>query len=166
MATKKAIMRKYQIQRDFDILHARDNGYDTPTMIAHALGVTYDVAQHTLQTYRMIADHGDEYEYIDISLELCELLDDAGCDVDRCVTLIMRELWINGFNTREKIAEITEDELEMLIHGHRIHRAGKKATDVFLNWQNGYAEAMEKKKAREAKAKPKTKKPASKVAAK
>lgn len=164
MATKKTIKRKYQIQRDFDILQARDNGYDTPTMIANSLGVTYDVAKHTLKTYRMIADHGDEYEYIDISLELCELLDEAGCDVDRCLTLIMRELWINGFNTRDKIAKITEDELEMLIHGHRIHRAGKKATEVFLMWQLGYAEALRKRKAE--KAKPKSRTSASKVAAK
>lgn len=154
--------RKYQIQRDYDILKARDEGFETPTMIAHLLGVTYDVTQHTLQTYKMIADHGDEYDYIDIALELCELLDEAGCDVDRCVTLIMRALWVEGFNTRKKIAAIDADKLEELVNGHRIHRAGKKATEVFLTWQKSYAEAE-----KAAKAKPKAKKKTTvKVAAK
>lgn len=146
METKKETERKFQIQRDLDILKARDNGFDTPVMIEKELGISYAIAFHTFENYKMIAAHGDEYEYIDIALELCELLDEAGCNADRCTTLIMRALWVEGFNTRAKIGKIPEDKLEALVNGHRIHRAGKKAVEVFLNWQKSYAKPAKKVK--------------------
>ena len=152
---KKAAEHKYQIQRDYAILKAREEGYETPIAISKALGISYGVVEYTLQTYKAIADCGEEYEYIDIALELCELLDEAGCDVDRCITLIMKALWVEGFNTRDKIAAIDADKLEELTRGHRIHRAGKKATDVFLNWQKSYADAAKAKAAAKAKTKKK-----------
>ena len=63
-------------------------------------------------------------------------MDEAGCDgdIDLCMTLILNELWVNGYNTRSKIAKMTAAQRMEIGSSHRFMRAGVRATEAFDTW--------------------------------
>ena len=157
---KEPAKPKYKISRDFDILEMAVHQYMTPKEIAPIVGVTESCVRHTLSVLNNIDILGDVYDYIDMGLELAARLDEAGCeaDTDRCVTLIMNELWINGFITRDKLANMMEDEIDNFLMSHRIKRASGLAQEAFCAWQADVKEEMASKAKPKAKAKKTAKK--------
>ena len=142
MVRKKEVKKPaYKIARDLDILEMSSVQGMTVKEIAATLQVSKSLVWHTLSALSNIDNYGngdgDIYDYLDIGLEVAAMLDEAGCgpDIDRCTTLIMNELWVNGFYTREKIGNMTDDEIERFKASHRIHRAGYFAVECFLAWQ-------------------------------
>ena len=139
---------KYKISRDWDILELNIADGLTVKEIASVVGVTESCVRHTLSTFSTIDERGDAQEYIDLGLELCDYLDEAGCgsDIDRCMTMILKELWVRGFNTRPKIAKITAAQLEEVLASHRVRRAGFKAVDALNKWLTALKAELKVKK--------------------
>jgi len=138
-APKKEVKKdapKYKIVRDWDILELKEGKGLTVKEIVPLVGLSESTVRHTLDRFEMIGERGDEHEYIDLGLELCGYLDEAGLgsDIDRCMSLILNELWVNGYNTRVKIAKITVDQRMEIGSSHRFARLGVKGANVFDAW--------------------------------
>jgi len=127
---------KYRIARDWDILELRESKGLEVKEIVSLVGVTETTVRYALTRFKTIGERGDEREYIDLGLEFCGYLDEAGCDgdIDRCMTLILNELWVNGYNTRSKIAKMTAAQRMEIGSSHRFMRAGVRATEAFDTW--------------------------------
>lgn len=137
---------RYKVYRDWDIFELKNDGM-TVGEIAKTTGYTDSCIRHTLAWIKTIDSRGDICEYLDLGLELCSWLDEAGCDadIDRCMTLIMRELWVRGYNTRAKIAKLTKAQLDEILMSHRLTRVGAKGTGAFLDWLKALKDEIGKK---------------------
>lgn len=126
----------YKIARDWNILVMSNEAGMTVKEIAPIAGVTESCVRHSLATFKAVGYRGDIDEYIDLGLELCCYLDDAGCDADinRAMSLILNELWVRGFNTRAKITKMTVAQRMEIGGSHRFVRAGVKAVGAFDAW--------------------------------
>lgn len=141
---------KFKIARDWDILELKEGKGLTVKEIMPLVGVTETTVRYTLTRLKTIGEIGDEYEYIDLGLELCGYLDEAGLDsdVDRCMTLILNELWVRGFNTRPKIAKMTTTQRMEIGSSHRFARAGVRATEAFDAWLKDLKAELKSKKSK------------------
>lgn len=145
-AVKKEKCPIYKIDRDQEIFTLEVEGL-TAKEIAVKTGLTESCIRHTLAWIKTIDSRGDICEYFDLGVELCSWLDEAGCDadIDRCMTMIMRELWSHGYNTRPKIAKLTKAQIDELLMSHRITRVGAKGTGAFLDWLKALKDEIGKK---------------------
>ena len=133
---KEAVQANYKIARDWNILEMSNGEGMSVKEIAANVGVTESCVRHSLATFKAVGYRGDIDEYIDLGLELCCYLDDAGCDadIDRAMSLILNELWVRGFNTRAKITKMTVAQRMEIGGSHRFVRAGVKAVGAFDAW--------------------------------
>ena len=141
---------KFKIARDWDILELKEGKGLTVKEIMPLVGVTETTVRYTLARLKSIGERGDEYEYIDLGLELCGYLDEAGLDsdIDRCMILILNELWVNGYNTRAKIAKMTTAQRMEIGSSHRFARAGVRATEAFDAWLKDLKAELKVKKSK------------------
>lgn len=151
---KEAVQANYKIARDWNILEMSNEEGMSVKEIAANVGVTESCVRHSLATFKAVGYRGDVDEYIDLGLDLCCYLDDAGCDadIDRAMSLILNELWTRGFNTRAKITKMTVSQRMEIGGCHRFVRAGAKAVGAFDAWLKAMKdEAKTSAKAKKAK---------------
>lgn len=138
----------YKLARDWSILEMSEKEGMAVKEIAATVGVTESCVRHSLATFKAVRYRGDTDEYIDLGLDLCCYLDDAGCDadIDRAMSLILNELWARGFNTRAKITKMTVAQRMEIGGSHRFVRAGVKAVGAFDAWLKAMKDEAKAKK--------------------
>lgn len=139
--------------RDYFIWDSHENLGKSSKEIAAELGISQPTVSHVLKTCEMIERLGDIGYYFDLGIEIADVLDNAGIDPDKCTAHVIRALWVEGFNTRAKIAAMTEYDLERVCGCRRMRRAGYEARDVFLTWQSELAAESKKPAKKPAKTK-------------